>query len=61
MVLVGDLNDELTDPVADNVFQMFLDLPDSYRFADWDVAVEAARRLVVGPGREPPRPHPGDR
>jgi endonuclease/exonuclease/phosphatase family metal-dependent hydrolase len=50
VVLVGDLNDELPDPVADNVFQMFLDLPASYRFADWDVAVGPHGGWSWGPG-----------
>jgi endonuclease/exonuclease/phosphatase family metal-dependent hydrolase len=39
VVMVGDLNDKLDDAVVDNVFQMFLDLPARYRFADWDLAV----------------------
>jgi endonuclease/exonuclease/phosphatase family metal-dependent hydrolase len=31
-VLIGDWNDELTDAPADNVFQVFLDDPDTYSF-----------------------------
>jgi len=51
VVLLGDLNDALNDPVADNVFQMFLDLPASYRFADWDIAVDSSHlQWSWGPG-----------
>jgi endonuclease/exonuclease/phosphatase family metal-dependent hydrolase len=38
VIVVGDLNDVLTDPPASNVFQNFLDAPDLYRFADMAVA-----------------------
>jgi endonuclease/exonuclease/phosphatase family metal-dependent hydrolase len=34
VILLGDLNDLLGDPPADNVFQVFLDAPQMYRFAD---------------------------
>jgi endonuclease/exonuclease/phosphatase family metal-dependent hydrolase len=38
VVVVGDMNDVLTDIPANNVFQNFLDAPDSYQFADMDIA-----------------------
>jgi endonuclease/exonuclease/phosphatase family metal-dependent hydrolase len=51
VVMVGDLNDRLDDPVDDNVFQMFLDLPARYRFADWDIAVDGTHAgWSWGPG-----------
>ncbi len=38
VILVGDLNDLLSDSEADNVFQVFLDAPDQYRFVDMEIA-----------------------
>lgn len=38
VMIVGDLNDILTDDVEDNVFRMYFDDLDNYRFADWDIA-----------------------
>ncbi|MEN8005907.1 MAG: endonuclease/exonuclease/phosphatase family protein [Candidatus Krumholzibacteriota bacterium] len=38
VILVGDLNDQLTDSAANNVFQPFLDAPDLYDFVDMDIA-----------------------
>jgi endonuclease/exonuclease/phosphatase family metal-dependent hydrolase len=38
VVVVGDLNDILTDAPSRNVFQNFLDAPDQYLFADMDIA-----------------------
>lgn len=38
VVMVGDLNDELTDRAGDNVFQPFLDAPELYAFADLGIA-----------------------
>lgn len=38
VILLGDLNDLLTDDPANNVFQTFLDFPESYRFVDMDIA-----------------------
>lgn len=38
VILVGDLNDELTDAPASNVFANFLDDPEHWRFADLDIA-----------------------
>ncbi len=36
--IVGDMNDELTDDPDDNVFQNFLDQPESWRFTDLAIA-----------------------
>ena len=38
VIMMGDLNDELTDPPLHNVFQNFLDDSDNYRFVDMDIA-----------------------
>jgi endonuclease/exonuclease/phosphatase family metal-dependent hydrolase len=38
VVLLGDLNDVLTDSPANNVFQIWLDNPNEYLFADMDIA-----------------------
>ena len=38
VILTGDLNDNLADPPADNVFQMFLDDPADYLAADLSIA-----------------------
>ena len=38
VIVLGDLNDLLTDPAADNVFAPFFDRPDQYRFADRAIA-----------------------
>jgi len=38
VIILGDLNDILTDIPSDNVFQMFLDDPTNYLFADMDIA-----------------------
>jgi len=38
VVVVGDMNDELTDPQANNVFQPFLDAPHNFIFADISIA-----------------------
>ena len=38
VILMGDLNDIITDPPLHNVFQNFLDDPDNYRFVDMDIA-----------------------
>ena len=39
VILLGDLNDELTDSSDDNVFQVFLDDPSHYKFADMTIAM----------------------
>ncbi len=38
VIVVGDLNDRLTDAPRDNVFQVFFDRPSEYRFADFALA-----------------------
>ncbi|NOY50598.1 MAG: T9SS type A sorting domain-containing protein [Chlorobi bacterium] len=38
IVVVGDLNDILTDTELNNVFQVFIDKPDEYLFADMAIA-----------------------
>ena len=38
VILLGDLNDELTDPLIHNVFQPFTDLSQHYQFADQLIA-----------------------
>lgn len=38
VIIVGDMNDELTDPAAGNVFADFLDDPDHWRYADLPIA-----------------------
>jgi endonuclease/exonuclease/phosphatase family metal-dependent hydrolase len=37
--VVGDMNDEITDAAVNNVFQTFLDQPDTFRFADMAIAL----------------------
>ena len=43
VVVMGDWNDRLTDPSANNVFQPLLDAPDFYRFTDLDLASDSNR------------------
>ena len=38
VIVLGDLNDDLADVSEHNVFQMILDDPDNYLFADIDIA-----------------------
>jgi len=38
VILLGDLNDELTDNPVDNVFITFINDADAYQFADMDIA-----------------------
>ena len=38
VIIVGDLNDSLTDDPANNVFNVFLDDPDVWRFVDLGIA-----------------------
>ena len=40
VILLGDLNDQVTDQEAENVFQVFLDDPEKYKFADWEIAAD---------------------
>lgn len=41
VILVGDMNDELTDPAVDNVFSNFLGDPDNWRFVDLPIAEDS--------------------
>ena len=38
VIVLGDLNDELTDNANNNVFQMIIDDPENYLFADMEIA-----------------------
>ncbi len=38
VIIVGDMNDSLTDPSDRNVFNVFLDNPANWRFVDMDIA-----------------------
>jgi endonuclease/exonuclease/phosphatase family metal-dependent hydrolase len=38
VIMLGDLNDDLTDVPQNNVFQMFLNEPTNYLFTDYDIA-----------------------
>ena len=38
VILLGDLNDVLTDSPANNVFEVFIDDPDNYLFVDMGIA-----------------------
>ncbi|MDX1410150.1 MAG: T9SS type A sorting domain-containing protein, partial [Saprospiraceae bacterium] len=38
VIMLGDLNDVLTDPAQSNVFSVFLDDPDRYQFVDMAIA-----------------------
>ncbi|WP_196887958.1 endonuclease/exonuclease/phosphatase family protein [Aureivirga sp. CE67] len=42
VIVIGDLNDILTDAPANNVFQMFIEDTSNYKFADMDIAMEDA-------------------
>ena len=41
VILLGDLNDQISDPEEENVFQVFLDNPDKYKFADQEIAADS--------------------
>ncbi|MFC1888004.1 endonuclease/exonuclease/phosphatase family protein, partial [Candidatus Cloacimonadota bacterium] len=41
VVVVGDMNDHLTDDESTNVFQEILEDSDNFKFADWEVAVDS--------------------
>ena len=38
MILLGDFNDELTDPDTTNVFKVFINNPEKYKFVDMNIA-----------------------
>jgi endonuclease/exonuclease/phosphatase family metal-dependent hydrolase len=42
LIMLGDLNDLLNDSPQNNVFQVYLDDPANYRFADMDIALGSA-------------------
>jgi endonuclease/exonuclease/phosphatase family metal-dependent hydrolase len=39
VIVVGDMNDILTDDIENNVFQSIFDDPDNYAFADYEIAI----------------------
>jgi len=41
VILLGDLNDQLTDAEDENAFTVFLDDKQNYYFADWDIAADS--------------------
>jgi len=41
VILLGDLNDQLTDPKEENAFTIFLEDKTNYYFADWEIAVDS--------------------
>ncbi len=41
VILLGDLNDQLTDPEEENAFTVFLDDKQNYYFADWFIAADS--------------------
>jgi predicted extracellular nuclease len=41
VIMLGDLNDKITDDKATNVFLPFLDKPEEYRFADMIIAQDS--------------------
>lgn len=38
VIVLGDLNDEITDEMINNVFKSFINYPESYLFADMEIA-----------------------
>ncbi len=38
VILLGDLNDDISEPEASNVFWNFIELPDKYLFTDMEIA-----------------------
>ncbi len=42
VLLVGDLNDILTDSDSDNVFKAYFDDAENYKFADYDIATDVS-------------------
>ena len=41
VIVLGDLNDQLTDSDEENVFQVFLNKLEEYKFADWEIAADS--------------------
>lgn len=54
VILVGDLNDQIAEPPATNVFQVFLDQPEQYLFADMGIALNPSYATVSYPSYNPP-------
>lgn len=50
VVVLGDLNDEITDAASDNVFQIFLDDAKNYYFTDSEIALASNRKNWSYPG-----------
>ncbi len=44
VVVLGDMNDEITDKKEENVFQIFLDDKENYRFADRTIALKKNKK-----------------
>ena len=40
-LIIGDLNDQLIDPIEENVYLNFLNNPENYRFADYSIAADS--------------------
>ncbi|MCB5247831.1 MAG: endonuclease/exonuclease/phosphatase family protein [Candidatus Cloacimonetes bacterium] len=49
VIVVGDLNDQIAEPPEYNVFQVFLDKPQEYRFADMHIALDPTYNTVSYP------------
>ncbi|MCF7919792.1 MAG: endonuclease/exonuclease/phosphatase family protein [Candidatus Cloacimonetes bacterium] len=50
VIIVGDLNDLLTDPPSSNVFQSFLDQPQNFYFTDYYIAIGPSENWSWGNG-----------
>lgn len=51
VVVLGDLNDEITDTGKDNVFKIFIDDSSQYKFADSSLALEKNSKYWSYPSR----------
>lgn len=49
VIVVGDMNDQIAEPREYNVFQVFLDKPQEYRFADMPIALIPTYNTVSYP------------
>jgi endonuclease/exonuclease/phosphatase family metal-dependent hydrolase len=49
VIVVGDMNDQIAEPPEYNVFQVFLDKPGEYRFADMPIALAPTYNNVSYP------------
>lgn len=50
VIVVGDMNDQIAEPPAYNVFETFLDKPAEYEFADMGIAQNPSYATVSYPG-----------